>query len=38
MVNTGLIRPYLWGGYLGGGWLISLFCNDLALHSSAKLL
>ena len=23
MVNKGLIRPYFWGGTLGGGWLIS---------------
>ena len=23
MVNKPLIRPYFWGGYVGGGWLTS---------------
>ena len=23
MVNKDLIRPYFWGGYVRGGWLIS---------------
>ncbi len=23
MVNKPLIRPYFWGGYVGGGWLNS---------------
>ena len=27
MVNKPLIRPYFWGGTLGGGWLISYEIN-----------
>ena len=31
MVNKPLIRPYFWGGTLGGGWLTSH--DNIGVHS-----